>query len=60
MAIKEQYPKDFQEFLAQFKCEADCWDYIFAVRWPNGFTCPKCESRKYWLTELRLSRPKIG
>ena len=54
MAINEQYPKDFQEFLAQFKCEADCWDYIFAIRWPNGFTCPKCESGKYWLTELKM------
>jgi hypothetical protein len=39
----EKYPKDFQEFLAQFKSEDDCWDYIFEMRWPDGFICPKCK-----------------
>jgi hypothetical protein len=34
----EQYPKEFQEFLAKFKSEEDCWNYIFEIRWPNGFT----------------------
>jgi len=32
MTNNEQYPKDFQEFLAQFKNEDDCWNYIFDVR----------------------------
>jgi transposase-like protein len=54
MNEKESYPKDFQEFLAQFKSENDCWSYIFDVRWPDGFTCPKCKSHKYWLTEKKL------
>jgi len=26
MANEEQYPKDFQEFLGQFKTEDDCWN----------------------------------
>ncbi|MDP3912750.1 MAG: IS1595 family transposase [Bacteroidota bacterium] len=48
-------PKDFQEFLAQFRSEEDCWNYIFEIRWPNGFVCPKCRgSNKYWLTEQKL------
>jgi len=50
----EHYPKDFQEFLAQFKSEDDCWNYIFEIRWPNGFICPKCNSKNYWLTEKKL------
>src|SRR5665648_28371 len=54
MAIVEHYPKDFQEFLNQFKSEEDCWNYIFELRWPNGYTCPRCYSNKYWLTEKRL------
>ena len=54
MIINEQYPKDFQEFLAQFKSEDDCWNYIFDIRWPNGFVCPKCSGSKYWLTEQKL------
>ena len=28
MEITERYPKDFQEFLSQFKSDDDCWDYI--------------------------------
>jgi transposase-like protein len=54
MANEERYPKDFQEFLEQFKTEDDCWNYVFHMRWPTGFTCPRCKSNKYWLTEKRL------
>lgn len=55
MSNQEHYPKDFQEFLVQFKSEEDCWNYIFEIRWPNGFTCPKCnDNNKYWLTEQKL------
>ena len=55
MNNNERYPKDFQEFLAQFKSEEDCWNYIFETRWPNGFVCPKCNgSNKYWITEQKL------
>jgi len=51
MEIEERYPKDFQEFLSQFKSEDDCWEYIFWIRWPNGYVCPNCNSGKYWLTK---------
>ena len=54
MVIFEKYPKNFQEFLNQFKTDDDCWDYLFEMRWPNGFTCPKCNSNKYWITEKKL------
>jgi transposase-like protein/Zn ribbon nucleic-acid-binding protein len=55
MSNNERYPKHFQEFLAQFRSEEDCWDYIFEIRWPNGFVCPKCNSSdKYWLTDQKL------
>lgn len=55
MNTEEHYPKDFQEFLMQFKNEEDCWNYIFEIRWPNGYICPKCNnSGKYWLTEHKL------
>ncbi len=54
MSIKEHYPKDFQEFLLQFKTEDDCWDYLFEIRWPNGFSCPNCKSNKFWITGKKL------
>jgi len=50
MNTEEKYPKDFQEFLAQFPDEKSCWQYIIEIRWPNGYTCPHCNSVKWWLT----------
>jgi transposase-like protein len=47
---EEKYPKDFQEFLVQFKDEESCRSYLFDMRWSEGFKCPKCKGDKYWLT----------
>ena len=48
---EERYPKDFQEFLEVFKNEDACRKYLFEMRWPDGFVCPKCNTKgKYWLT----------
>ena len=48
---EEKYPKDFQEFLAAFKDEEACRQYLFEMRWSDGFVCPKCKTMsKYWLT----------
>jgi transposase-like protein len=46
----EQYPENFMEFLEQFKDEEGCRKYLFDIRWPSGFHCPKCNNEKYWLT----------
>jgi len=32
MNTNEHYPKDFQEFIMQFKNEEDCWKYIYEMR----------------------------
>lgn len=51
MKTEEKYPKNFQEFLEQFKDEQSCRNYLFELRWPTGFICPKCKSTiKLWLT----------
>jgi len=48
---EERYPKDFQEFLEVFKDEDACRKYLFEIRWPEGYVCPKCKiSAKYWIT----------
>lgn len=54
MITIERYPKNFQEFLYQFKTEDDCWNYLFEMRWPDGFQCPKCNRDKYWVTGKKL------
>jgi len=53
--VKEDYPKNFQEFLSKFKTDDDCWDYLFSVRWSNGFYCPKCNGQKYYLNNRKLA-----
>jgi len=37
-----------EEFEKQFNTEEACRDYIFNIRWPNGFQCPRCGHSKAW------------
>ena len=40
----------FDEFIKQFATEDQCREYLYNLRWPNGFVCPKCqELTKAWL-----------
>ena len=48
------YPRTFEEFLDRFQTEADCERYLERIRWPEGFVCPDCGSRKAWRTERGL------
>jgi transposase-like protein len=36
------------EFEKRFKTEKDCRDYLYKLRWPDGFICPRCTKRKAW------------
>jgi len=36
------YPGTFQEFDEWFYNESSCLNYIAKLRWPEGFSCPKC------------------
>ena len=38
----------FREFIKQFPDEKHCRDYLYALRFPDGFVCPKCENDKSW------------
>lgn len=42
------YPRTLQEFDKWFSTEQACIDYIFRLRWPEGFTCPVCNVHKGW------------
>lgn len=46
----EDYPLTQQEFEHRFASEEACREYLFQVRWPDGFRCPACQDEKYWLT----------
>jgi len=44
----EDFPRDLLEFEARFSTEAACREYLFRLRWPDGFCCPRCGGRKGW------------
>lgn len=44
----KEYPMTFREFIKQFPDEKHCRDYLYALRFPDGFVCPKCENDKSW------------
>jgi len=42
------------EFEQQFDSEEACRKYLFDLRWPDGFHCPRCQNRKAWKTIQHL------
>ena len=44
----EDYPRDLRELEARFSTEAACREYLFHLRWPDGFRCPRCGETKSW------------
>ena len=44
----EDYPRDQLEFESRFASEEACRDYLFALRWPEGFRCPRCGHERAW------------
>ena len=46
--ITEDFPKNQTEFDQRFCDEQACHEYLFQLRWPQGFICPKCWHTSYW------------
>jgi transposase-like protein/Zn ribbon nucleic-acid-binding protein len=44
----EEYPRSLTDFEAQFATEQACREYLFRLRWPEGFRCPQCEGSDFW------------
>ena len=42
------YPRSTGEFLAWFRTDEDCLDYLEWLRWPGGFACPHCGNAGGW------------
>lgn len=52
----EDYPKTLLEFAGRFATEEACLEYLFKIRWPEGFRCPRCGHQKAWSTKRNLYR----
>ena len=48
------YPRTLTEFEAMFSTEEACRAYLSKLRWPDGFVCPRCQSRASWSTQRDL------
>ena len=38
----------FEEFITKFATEEQCRDFLYQLRFPNDFICPKCKNTKAW------------
>jgi len=54
----EDYPKTLSELDQKFSTEEACRAYLFKIRWPNGFFCPKCDNTEFWKMSTGLFRCK--
>jgi hypothetical protein len=46
--MEENYPRTLLELERRFSSERACREYLFDLRWPDGFICPRCEAAKSW------------
>ena len=51
--MSTQAPISFFEFTKRFNSEEACREHLFALRWPDGFICPKCGNDAYYKIEKR-------
>ena len=50
----EDFPANEVEFDRRFHTEKACLDYLFQLRWPEGFSCPHCGHSEYWTSARGL------
>lgn len=46
--MREDYPRTLPELEKRFSSEQACREYIFMLRWPEGFICPRCGGKTPW------------
>src|SRR3989339_43646 len=46
----EEYPQTIMEFEQEFSTEQACLEYIYRLRWPEGFRCARCNHPEAWKT----------
>ena len=55
----EDYPRTLLEFEKRFANEEACQQYLFDLRWPDGFRCPRCGHNEAWSTSRALYRCRL-
>jgi transposase-like protein len=44
----EDYPLTVMDLEKRFSTEESCREYLFRLRWPDGFVCPRCQTPGSW------------
>ena len=44
----EDYPKTILDLERRFATDEACRAYLFQLRWPEGFVCPRCAGQAAW------------
>lgn len=52
----EDFPKTILELEKRFNTEEACLQYLYQLRWPDGFICPRCGYHSAWKTKRDLYR----
>lgn len=52
------YPGTILDFEETFSTDEACAAYLFGIRWPDGFVCPRCGCLEWWATRRGLCRCK--
>jgi transposase-like protein len=52
--MTEDYPRTLLDLEKRFATDQACREYLFALRWPGGFLCPRCGGRSAWGTSRGL------
>ena len=53
--MTEDYPHTLPELERRFSTEEACRKYLFALRWPDGFICPRCGGTTAWAMSRMLT-----
>ena len=52
------YPINVMNFEDAFPTDQLCFEYLFLVKWPNGFVCPHCQHTEYWILKNHARKCK--
>jgi len=52
--IIEDFPKSEIEFDKRFATERACYDYLFKIKWSDGFVCSECGYQSYWISSKHI------
>lgn len=52
--IMEDFPKSEIEFDQRFSNESACFEYLFQMKWPDGFSCTHCGHKAYWVSSKNI------